>query len=76
MNTNAPHEEPSDLLDLGQVTVNFIESLQLLFDELPDQAFGVAVSVVNTLVEALCELEGASTGEGEYDTGEKFHFLN
>ena len=76
MYTDASRHEFREKLDLRQVPIDLIESLDLLLDELLDQALGVAVGEVNLRVELLRVLDCASSAEGEHDRWQKIHLLH
>ena len=46
MNADTPNEKLGDSLDLREISIDFIKSLQLLLDELLDQSLRIAVCEV------------------------------
>ena len=76
MYADSSRHEFREKLDLRQVPIDLIESLDLLLDELLDQALGVAVGEVNLRVKLLRVLDCASSAEGEHDRWQKIHLLH
>ena len=67
MYTDASRHQFREKLDLRQVPIDLIESLDLLLDELLDQALGVPVGEINLRVKLFRILDCASSAEGEHD---------
>ena len=76
MNADSSRHEFREQLDLRQVPIDFIKSLDLLLDELLDQALGITVGEVNLRIELLCILDCASSAKGENDCWQKIHLLH
>ena len=67
MNADTPNEKLGDSLDLWEVSINFIESLQLLLDELLYQALSIAVCEVYGWIKLLCIFNCTCTAESKYN---------
>ena len=76
MNADSSRHEFREQLDLRQVPIDFIKSLDLLLDELLDQALGITVSEVNLRVKLLRVLNRASSTKREHDCWQKIHLLH
>jgi hypothetical protein len=76
VNSNAPDKQGRNSLDLRQVSVHFVESLQLLLDKLSDQALGVAVSKVELWVHILGHLHNFRSRKGKHNAGKQLHFVD
>ena len=76
MYADSSRHEFREKLDLRQVPIDLIESLDFLLDELLDQSLGVAVGEVNLRVKLLRILDCASSAEGEHNCWQKIHLLH
>ena len=67
MNADSPNEKLGDSLDLREISIDFIKSLQLLLDELLYQSLGIAVCEVYGRIKLLCIFNCTSTTESKYN---------
>ena len=63
-------------MDLRQVSIHFVEALNLLLDEFLDDTFGVSVGEINLRIQVFRVLRGASSTECENDARQKVLLLN
>jgi hypothetical protein len=76
VNTDASDQKFGYLLNLGKVAVDFIKTLQLLLDKLPDKSFRISVCEVHRWVEPLSEVKSTLSRKCENNTWQKFHLLD
>jgi len=63
-------------LDLRQISIDFIETLELLLDELFNQALSIAISEVNRWVKLFSILESTSPAKSEDNGWQEIHLLD
>lgn len=76
MHANTSDQKFGYLLNLRQVSINLIQTLQLLLDKFTDETFGVPICEIHCLIKAFCQVESALSRKGKYNARKKFHLLD
>lgn len=76
MDADSSWHQLSHRLDLRQISIDFIETLELLLDELFNQAFSIAISEVNRWVKLFSILESTSPAKSEDNGWQEIHLLD
>jgi hypothetical protein len=60
VNADSSYQQGSDSLDLGELPVDLVKPLELLFDKFADQTLGVTIGEVHSLVQIFGKLQRSS----------------